>query len=100
MMDTEQMKKIIADVSRANAKKVFTVKCTACGKGYTQNFSWLQKRRFICPSCNGRLDDYPLHQLTLLAMRKFGYLAKPPKKKAFRQVELAPAKQFDAAEGY
>jgi hypothetical protein len=100
MSDTEHIQKIAADTMRANATKVFTTKCAACGKNHTQTLRWLQKKRFVCPSCGGRLDDHPLHQLTLLAMRKLGRGTKNPSKSAERPVESAPDQKFDAAKGY
>ena len=85
---------------RANVTKVFTVKCIACAKSHTQTLSWLQAKRFVCPSCGGRLDDAPLHQLTLLAMRKLRGGATTPKKTPARRVKPVADDQFDAATGY
>jgi len=100
MSDTDQIQKIVSDISRANATKVFTVKCTACGKSQTQNFRWLQARRFVCPSCGGRLDDYPLHQLTMSAMRELRRSAKPPKKRADKPLKPVPKKRLDTTKSY
>jgi hypothetical protein len=99
MTDTE-IQKMASDIMRANATKVFTVKCTACAMSHTQALSWLQAKRFVCPSCGGRLDDDPLHQLTLLAMRKLRGGATTPKKKPARRVKPVTDEQFDAAKGY
>jgi len=100
MSDAEQIQEIASAVMRANATKVFTVKCTACGKEHTQNLRWLQTKRFICPSCGGKLDDFPLHQLTLSAMHELKKGTKSQKKKTSKQAATVSDKEFDAANGY
>jgi hypothetical protein len=100
MSDTEDVQKIATRIMRANAKRVFTTQCTACGKSRTQSLRWLQTKRFVCPSCGGRLDDSPLHQLTLSVLRELRSGAGTPKKRATGQVKPATAKQFTAVKGY
>jgi hypothetical protein len=100
MSNAEQFKKIARDIMRENATRVFTTKCTACAKSYTQRLSWLQAKRFVCPSCGGRLDDAPLHQLTLSAMRELRSGAATPKKRAIRRVKPVPGEQCDDAKDY
>jgi hypothetical protein len=100
MSNTDQIQKIASDIMREKAMKVFTVKCTACAKSHTQTLSWLQAKRFVCPSCGGRLGDGPLHQLTLLAIRKLRGDATTPKKRPARRVKPVADAQFDASKGH
>jgi transposase-like protein len=100
MSDAEHIQEIASVVMRANGTKVFTVKCTACGKEHTQNLRWLQTKRFICPSCGGKLDDFPLHQLTLSAMRELKKGAKSQKKKISKQAATVLDKKLDIAKSY
>jgi hypothetical protein len=78
MGETEDIQKIVADILIANATKMFTTKCLACGKSQTRTLRWLQTNRFKCPVCGGALDDSPLHQLTLSALSR---LRKPQRSK-------------------
>ena len=100
MNDTDLIQKTVSDISRANATKLFTVKCTACAESHTQTLGWLQTKRFVCPSCGGRLDDAPLHQLTLTAMRQLGKGAVAPKEKPPGRVKPKAVEPFAAAKGY
>ncbi len=97
MNNNGQIQKIASDILSANTTNVFTAKCTACGKSQTQSLSWFQARRFVCPLCDGKLDEAPLHQLTLLAVRQLRSGSGPRQKRAVKVVEN---KQFDATKTY
>jgi hypothetical protein len=70
-MEVEQIDKLCAEAMQANADKLFSTKCQACGKSYERSLGWLQKEKFKCPSCGGKLDEHLLHEITLSILRKF-----------------------------
>ena len=71
MIETDRnIQEQCAEALRANANKIFSAKCHTCGKSCKQSLSWLQKEKFKCPNCGGKLDDKPLHQITLSVLQK------------------------------
>ena len=104
MSVTEDIKRFATEVAtgilRTNATRIFNTKCTACGNPQTQSLSWLHIKRFICPSCGGKLDDQPLRQLTLAAMRKLRRSTKPPKSNAVKLAKAATGVKLDPAARY
>jgi len=82
MSDTDNIQRLCAEAIQANAAKQFTTKCLVCGKSHTQSLHWLQTHKFKCPDCGGKLDDKPLHQITLSVLKKLQSSSKPSPIKA------------------
>jgi rRNA maturation endonuclease Nob1 len=63
MPDQDPKGKVISDarvvMKTINASSV----CLSCGKNFTKNMIWFEKKKFICPSCGGSIDDKPIREL-------------------------------------
>lgn len=59
-MKRTQIEKYFAEMERIGGKRIATAECLGCGKSYTRQLAWLQKKNLLCPKCGGAIDKEAL----------------------------------------
>ena len=62
-------RKALADAKRAMSKITMTTKCLGCSREFKKTLNWFNRQKFKCPACGSELDQQPLRDLNLGALK-------------------------------